>query len=85
MESPCCKIDLELRGRSRRKSELLLTCPSCKSKWQCREGKYSHPYQVKKKSTFETKSIHVSGRICPSKCEKLIREFGSFQKFIANL
>lgn len=61
--------------------ELLLTCPSCGSKWQCREGKYSHPYQVKRKYFGETKSVHVNGRMSPSRYENLIRNFGSFQKF----
>ena len=82
MKSPCCGVPLTIRGRSKRKGEFLLTCPSCDSKWQCREGKYSHPYQVKKKYSLETKSVHVNGRMLPSKYEKLIREFGSFQKFL---
>lgn len=82
MKSPCCDAKFVLRGKSKRVGELLLTCPSCHSKWQCRDGEYSHPYQVKSKSKVETKSVSVRGRMTPSNYESLIREYGSFQKFL---
>jgi len=82
MKSSCCNVEFILRGKSKRKGELLLTCPSCKGKWQCREGKHSHAYQVKKKSEVEIKSVHVNGRMTKTKYEQKIREYGSFQKFL---
>lgn len=82
MKSPCCGVELVFRKKSKRKRELLLSCPSCGSKWQCREGQYSHPYQVKRKSDLPIKDISVSGRMISTDYEKLIRKFGSFQKFL---
>jgi len=82
MKSPCCNVELKFRKKSRRRGELLLSCPECSGKWQCREGKYSHAYQVKSKSSFPTKSIHISGRLTKEQYEKLIREYGSVQVFL---
>jgi hypothetical protein len=82
MKSPCCNKELVFRKKSKRIGELLLSCPVCLSKWQCRSGKYAHPYQVKSKSCLPIKSIQASGRMNPIKYESLIREHGSFQKFL---
>ena len=84
MKSPCCNQDFILRGRSKRRGELLLLCPNpeCKNpKWQCREEQGSHPYQVKKLKKF-SKSVHVNGRMQKPQYENLIREYGTFQKFL---
>lgn len=85
MKSPCCGLEFILRGKSGHKGELLLLCPNpdCKSpKWQCREGEFSHPYQVKRRSDVETKSVSVRGRMKQSDYDSLIRKYGSFQKFL---
>jgi transposase-like protein len=85
MKSPCCSVDLVLRKKGKRFGELLLSCPECGGKWQCREGEYAHPYQVKRKADRPVKSISVRGRMLPSKYESLIREYGSFQKFLDSI
>lgn len=46
---------------------------------------YSRPYQTKKRLDVEIKSKSVNGRMFPSKYEKLIRKYGSFQKFLDSI
>lgn len=84
MKSPCCNVDLVFRKKSKRKGELLLTCPSCQSKWQCRDGKYSHPYQTKKSGQWEIKSVMVRGRITPTRQREILEKYESIQEYLDN-
>lgn len=85
MKSPCCNEEFILRGKSKRKGELLLLCPNpeCKNpKWQCREGKHSHPYQVKRRSEVETKTVNVRARITKSREKEILEKYESIQFFL---
>lgn len=88
LKSPCHPDKkLALRGKSTRAGVpiLLLSCPVCGNKYQATDSKYSHVYQSKKKALYETKSIKVNGRMKKSEYEKIIRVYGSFQKFIDSI
>lgn len=76
--------ELVLRGRSKRDGELLLSCPKCGEKYQCREGDFSHPYQTKRKSGREIKSIVVSGRVTKNRLREILKNYDSVQDFLDN-
>lgn len=91
MKSLCCSAELEIRDKlhpySKRilpkgERELLLRCTKCGQKHQAREGAYSHPYIVKRKSEFETKEVSGTYRITKKREAKIVAVFGSVQKYL---
>ena len=61
---------------------MLLRCTKCGQKHQAREGKYSHPYIVKRKSTQETKEVSGTYRIKKTREREIVEVFGSVQKYL---
>lgn len=62
---------------------MLLVC-DCGQKHQAREGTYSHPYIVKRKSVFETKEVSGTYRITKTREAEIVTVFGSVQKYLDN-
>ena len=62
---------------------MLLVC-DCGQKHQAREGAYSHPYIVKRKSVFETKEVSDTYRITKTREKEINAVFGSVQKYLDN-
>ena len=60
---------------------MLLVC-DCGQKHQAREGAYSHPYIVKRKSEFEIKEVSGTYRITKTREAEIVAVFGSIQKYL---
>jgi len=86
MKSLCHNTPLKFVRWSNRKlpkgsREMLLVC-DCGQKHQAREGTYSHPYIVKRKSVFETKEVSGTYRITKTREAEIVTVFGSVQKYL---
>lgn len=76
--------ELVLRRKSKRDGELLLSCSVCGEKYQCRDGEFSHPYQTKKRSMGEIKSVKINGRITESRKKWILENYESIQDYLDN-
>ena len=93
MNCPKCEGVLKFRNPGNRGNDknlghrsgvviLKLVCHGCGEKWLCSDNKYSHPYQVRKKSPDGFRKIGISGRVEERILPVIKRKYGSVQKWL---